>query len=214
MKSIFLLLLVLMLAACSSGAVETLSDEVIQTAIAQTLAAQPTNTEAPTDTPIPTEIPPTETPQIETPEVPNRVLMEKWEFPLFAITEVASFCNYLIDTGGDTESLDFFYVGTWGGFIFDGIGDVFVRDEVECQEEISIYMSKIDLLYGQVDQGKITPEEFTELLGIECNATMDLRRKIAEAAKEEGLTESSIESIIKDAETLIDNVFESIENGE
>ena len=103
--------------------------------------------------------------------------MEKWGFPLGAITQVASFCNYLLDTGGDTESQEFFGLGFWGGFLFDSIGDIFVSDQFEYQEEISIYMSKIDLLYGQVDQGKITPEEFTELLGIECNATMDFGRQ-------------------------------------
>jgi hypothetical protein len=65
MRSIFLLLLVLMLAACSSGAVETLSDNVIQTAIAQTQAAQPSSTLEPpptlmpeyTTTPIPSQTP-------------------------------------------------------------------------------------------------------------------------------------------------------------
>lgn len=209
MKRIFLLIIMLTLAACDGGAVETLSDEVIQTEISQIQAARPVDTRVPTDTLIPTETPPT-----ETPEIPQSELIEKWEYPLFAITEVAGFCNYLLDTGGNTDSLEFFAVGFWGGVIFDSIGDIFVRDQVEYQEEISIYMSKIDQLYGQIDQGKITPEEFTELLGIECNATMDLRRKIAEAAKDEGLTEARIESIIKDAETFLDNVFESTENGE
>jgi hypothetical protein len=54
MRNIFLLLIAMVLVACSGGAVETLSDDVVQTAIVQTQAAQPTNTEATTKTPIPT----------------------------------------------------------------------------------------------------------------------------------------------------------------
>ena len=77
MRNIFLFFIVLILVACSDGGVETLSDEAIQTAIANTQVALPTNAEVlpttmpePSNTPLPIHTPePTITPKpTNTPE--------------------------------------------------------------------------------------------------------------------------------------------------